>query len=242
MRNDMNKVIGETYRSGGRSIPKLGRQPRDVENFANREGIRRPYQAAWGRYMKETKENNTPMRRYLSKQVGRPWNLVYSEIRRTYDARNPLNNRILELVELFVTTRGLFVQDGQVLETSNYGAASPPNDLFVHPLTGLLCRAKGPSYMSSYRLAEARRQEEKDATIKIVSKTHKLVKVDENWFMVEYAPITAPLARCPESICRDVLTGEVFCEMFRHRNSRIKTYAKSKRQISHGEMKHFGIL
>lgn len=260
MRKDMNKVIDEAYRYGRSLVLKPGRPQRDVENQATREGIRRPYQSGWGRCMKESSDHTTPLRRFLDKQVGRKWDAVFSEICRTYDARNPVNRRILELVARFVTSRGLSAQNGQVVEFSSYGAPSEPRGLFVHPQSGLLCKSIGPSYMDHYRKAEAERQKKVDARSKVVSKSKKLVKVQDVWFIVEFAVVTPPREMAvgytdvaggkrllklidTESICRDVLTGEAFRETLEGYYTKIGLeYAKSKRQASHKELKQFGAI
>ena len=76
MRDDMAKVIVERPRIPAFNCRK-GR-PQALEDLPAREGMRRPHALRGDR--KELNENLTPLRRYLERQVGRPWDKVYSEI------------------------------------------------------------------------------------------------------------------------------------------------------------------
>lgn len=77
MRRDMFKVIVERPRLVEDTARK-GRIPADAVALPSRLGLRRAAQEAGG--YKMLNENLAPLRRYLGKQVGRPWNTVYSEI------------------------------------------------------------------------------------------------------------------------------------------------------------------
>jgi hypothetical protein len=77
MRADMFKVIVERPRLGGKRARK-GRRPRDADDYPKQMGMGRGRKIAgdW----KMLNENLSPLRRFLEKQVGRPWNKIYSEI------------------------------------------------------------------------------------------------------------------------------------------------------------------
>lgn len=138
MRADMNTVVHDVYRHGRGLVLKPGRVARNAEMLPSREGMRRRYHVAWGRSMKEQSESFVALRRYLEKQAGRSWDAVYSELRSRFDARAWRNQRVLEKVRWWVTTTGLFVENGQVLHASDCGPALPPAGLYVHPVTGVL--------------------------------------------------------------------------------------------------------
>lgn len=93
----MHKVIVERPRFGGHGARK-GRRPRDLEDLPVKLGMRRPY----GYYGKELSDHLGPLRRYLRKQVGRPWNKVYSEIcaelRRGHPLHDHLRRHVFEIV------------------------------------------------------------------------------------------------------------------------------------------------
>jgi hypothetical protein len=90
MRSDMFKVIVERPRVGGKDARK-GRPPRDVEDHPSSQGMRRPYQRQGG---KSLNEHLAPLRRFLRKQVGRPWNKVYSEICDGLRAGHPVHDHV----------------------------------------------------------------------------------------------------------------------------------------------------
>src|SRR5258708_15065697 len=76
MREDMAQVIVERPRLHGHNSRK-GRD-RDWDALPSQEGMRRPHKLSGN--WKELNENLAPLRRYLERQVGRPWDKVYSEI------------------------------------------------------------------------------------------------------------------------------------------------------------------
>jgi hypothetical protein len=261
MRSDMSRIVHDSYRYGGGLVTKPGRGPRNIEDVAVREGIRTPHKDGWGRSMKEQRLHASPLRRFLEKQVGRPWNEVFSELSRTFDSRSPINRSVLERFDNWVTTKHLYEENGQVMEAAPYmREPSPVTGLYVHPRTGLLLRSTAKSWKQIYREQSAARQAKEAANERVVSKTKKLLKVDGLWFMVEFAPVMPPreMVICqytnregktvqhtqvdPESICRDVLTGEEFTTRYISYHPKKTTYAKSKRQASRRELKQYGIL
>jgi hypothetical protein len=76
MRDDMARVLVERPRIPAHKARK-GRH-RDFEGLPSHEGMRRAAELSGDRKM--LNENLKPLRRYLEKQVGRPWDTVYSEI------------------------------------------------------------------------------------------------------------------------------------------------------------------
>lgn len=76
MRKDMFKVIVVRPRLTIDAVRKGRSHPHD--HLPTRIGLRRAAREAGG--YKTLNENLAPLRRYLGKQVGRPWNKVYSEI------------------------------------------------------------------------------------------------------------------------------------------------------------------
>jgi hypothetical protein len=89
MRGDMFKVIVERPRRAPMGKPS-GRRPRDLEDLPSKQSMRRHQ----GYYGKELNEHLAPLRRYLGKQVGRPWNQVYSDICRNLRAGHPIHDHV----------------------------------------------------------------------------------------------------------------------------------------------------
>lgn len=84
MREDMFKVIVERPRLvNSNAYKEDGRQFRNDEENGTRLGIKKGYA-----YSKGLNENLAPLRRFLEKQVNRPWDKVYAEIREQIDPRS----------------------------------------------------------------------------------------------------------------------------------------------------------
>lgn len=80
-----------------------------------------------------------PLRGYLRKQVGRPWDKVYSELKQHLDFRSVAGLHIWDHVKSEVTLDTYMRVDGQVGERGRYGVAGVATGLYVHPYTRLLC-------------------------------------------------------------------------------------------------------
>lgn len=100
MRADMSRVIVERPRRGG--FNRRGR-PSPLEDLPTHEGMRRPHVRSGG--AKELNENLSPLRRYLERQVGRPWNKVYSEIAAHLRADNTVQQHVRDHLHNFVAIR-----------------------------------------------------------------------------------------------------------------------------------------
>ena len=250
MRSDMQKVLRDCYRRGG-NVSEKGRAPRDIEELPQREGMRRPYN--WWNSRKEAGWYMTPLYRYLDKQVGRRWDDVYREIRQAFTAQTDANHDVLRRIESHVETRGLFVRDGVVLIHSAYGAPYTPNDLYVHPETNILCRPEGPLRR------RWRWPKHENLDVRVLSHSLELRRIEGIWYEVRVAPVTPPLEErfvttdaagakterrriIKESICRDVVTGTLYEGWALQNMPRGATYATSKRQLSHAELKRHGLL
>lgn len=131
MRPDMARVIVERPRipdpnpRRGRTVP--------LDDLPKQQGMRRPY-APNGKVLNE---NLKPLRRYLEKQVGRPWDKVYAEISAHLRPTSAVQQHVRDHLHDFVavTPRRL----------ANQLRQRPGSDLwyqpfYVHPRTGLLCR------------------------------------------------------------------------------------------------------
>src|SRR4051794_39530831 len=103
MRGDMFKVIVDRprfYAPGGKT---RGRPMRDMDALPSREGMRRRYKT---HEQKLLNDHLAPLRRYLMKQVGRPWNKVFSEICEPLRLDSTMHRHLREHVEDFVSVNG----------------------------------------------------------------------------------------------------------------------------------------
>jgi hypothetical protein len=154
MRPDMHKVIVERERLGG---PVKYRRPgrernRDPDDLPRKEGMRRPHLLCRSR--KSLNENLAPLRKYLRKQVGRPWNAVYSEISARLAPTSPVKQHVRDHLWDFVERHPIEGAGGHMY-AAWHGAGWVhrllEGDLFVDPRSGILRTVK------PYRFYKARR-------------------------------------------------------------------------------------
>ena len=152
MREDMSRVIVERPRLGGGRTRKGRARP--LEDLPKQEGMQRPHMRSgdW----KELNENLAPLRRYLERQVGRPWNKVYSEISRHLRVDNPVQQHVRDHLSDFVAIKPRR-RPGAV-----YGKGQRDRLwyqlLYVDPKDGLLKRTDRLPEAKALRRAEAERK------------------------------------------------------------------------------------
>lgn len=144
MRRDMAKVIVERPRKGGGK----GRKPpwtknADPDDLPSKEGMKKRHIRG---YEKSLNENLRPLERFLNKQVGRPWDKVYSEICDQINTNNAVQKHVRDHVWDFVE-RHVVMKDKHPYHPKLYnwapdGRPLHKGDLFIHPETGLLVRVK----------------------------------------------------------------------------------------------------
>lgn len=183
MRSDMHKVIVERPRllrarwKNKKTALRLTNQQSAQAMDASEDYDGGPRRASSRRHEKWLNENLAPLRRYLMRQVGRPWDKVYGEIRKTIDTRSAIGLHVLQHLEDYVTTDA-FLQDGVVCEWRWRCGAMSVSGLYVHPKTGLLRFAKR---------RKTPRQELPRETVR-VNDTVRYQKIDGLWFRMEYRP------------------------------------------------------
>jgi len=130
--------------------------------------------ASSARHEKDLNENLAPLKRYLMRQVGRPWDKVYSEICRTIDTRSAIGLHVLQHVGSFIAL-DTFIENGRVCERS-WRSVTEVSGLYVHPVTRII------------RLAKRRQTQPKRAELSLVavSETLEFEKIDGLWFQMEY--------------------------------------------------------
>ena len=181
MRDDMAKIIVERPRIPDR-FERKGRA-RPLEDLPQHEGMRRPHLLrSWG---KELNENLQPLRRYLERQVGRPWNKVYAEIAKNLRVDNAVQQHVRDHLHNFVavTPRRVF---GGWDHRSGSGLWYQP--LYVDPVTGLLCRTDRLPEEKARRRAKRNLLPETPARIELAP-DRELRLIDGLWYEVRLAPM-----------------------------------------------------
>jgi hypothetical protein len=103
MRPDMFKVIVDRPRFSVPGGKTRGRPVRDSDEMPAREGMRRRYKVY---ELKLLNDHLAPLRRYLTKQVGRPWDKVFSEICKTLRLDSTMQRHLREHVADLVSVNG----------------------------------------------------------------------------------------------------------------------------------------
>ena len=200
MRDDMFKVIVERPRNvRSNSYDGDGRIYRNSADAPLKLGMKKGYG-----YRKHFNENLAPLKRFLEKQVGRPWDKVYSEIRAVIDARSTMKHHILQHLDDFVAIHTQWKADangnpgdGEIWGTWRYGGMVPLKELriglYVHPQMGLLCRNR--QYVSwSDKQRDARQKLEQRVLERrhVVSRLVQLLCIDGIWYEVELDILPPP--------------------------------------------------
>jgi hypothetical protein len=156
VKKDMAKIIVERPRHKSRRAttddPKGWKRRRhgrdcDLEDLPTREKMTLRYDQ--GEQRKELNENLNPLKRFLRKNVGRPWDKVYSEICERISPNSTVQQHILQHVWDFVEKNTYLGEDGGVWVRGMYGSSDMPiggswrgETLYVHPVDGLLKKAE----------------------------------------------------------------------------------------------------
>ena len=255
MREDMFKVIVERPRN--RWVKRNGSHyPRgELKNEFGGELEDAPRTQGYGHryHEKNLNENLAPLKRYLNRQVGRPWDKVYSELAEHLRLDNAVQRHVFEHVGDFVYIRTRLDAEGRVWgQGRRYG---PPTQLtsgpgarklesyprrealYVHPRTGLLCKVE----------AEPRRRDvQQDPDLRVIDDNTQLHRIEGIWYRIDLAKLLEPLRRMPPNYrpnfrCYDVLLRRYVDEdgnrfgILDRTYGRRDRYAVAKKQLSKRE-------
>ena len=148
MREDMAQVIVERPRLRGGSI-RAKAEARIGTTLPSREGMRRPHVLRGD--PKSLNENLAPLRRYLERQVGRPWDKVYAEIAIRLRVDSAVQQHVRNHLHDFVAVKPRRMS-GWLWRTGDLWWQR----LYVDPRTGLLCRTDRLPEEKARRRARAR--------------------------------------------------------------------------------------
>lgn len=145
MRPDMFKLIVERPRlvhgGGGNSDEPKGYHRRWAR-YGDEETPRFESNARSRRGGKWLNENLAPLRRFLHKQIGRPWNKVFSEICENISLDSAVQSHVRDHVEDFVAINVVMVDGRPRRAPHDYRGFPDPDglrqELYVDPRTGLL--------------------------------------------------------------------------------------------------------
>ncbi len=188
MRADMAKVIVERPRLGGGRRAKgyrrrLARYGED--GSPAREGIKAP----WGNQRKSFNEHLGPLRRYLDSQVGRPWNLVFSEICERINRNSVVQDHVRDHIDQYVKTCVIEIDGVPCSGEGGYTYGRPLRDhawthWYVCPRTGLLRK------LPNHRRPRCGVPEPTPPIEFVrVTETVQCRRIDGEWWLVDLRPL-----------------------------------------------------
>jgi hypothetical protein len=185
MREDMSRVIVERPRIAYRTARK-GRRAVPFDELPARQGMRRAQRERGGD--KQLNENLAPLRRFLERQVGRPWDKVYSEIAERLRVASTVQQHVRDHLRDFVATRprqgihGWYGRDDALWHQR----------LYVDPRDGILKRTdRHPAAKARRREAERSRRKPQADRIALAS-DRELRQIGGIWYEVTLAPLPDP--------------------------------------------------
>jgi hypothetical protein len=215
MRSDMQKIIVErprwgsafpNYKSGLRlHADQVRSAVETADDFDSG-----PARASSARRYKGLNENLAPLRRYLAQQVGRPWDKVFSEIRKNLDTRSALGLHVMQHLEQFIAVK-TFLIDG-VVHARRWRGLDPVEGLYVHPVSGLVRYLK-PKPRRRRRWNEP--DPNREPNFVRLSPTTAFEKIDGIWYRFEYVILDDGLSdllskrQCDSKTIRRIERGEL---------------------------------
>jgi len=179
----MSHVIVERPRHGG-AWARKGRE-RDLDDLPGHEGMRQAHRG--GR--KSLNENLNPLKRFLHKQVGRPWDAVYAEIARHLRADSTVQQHVRDHLEDYVAIRPAPAAGRWwSLRRGSWPWREP---LYVDPADGLLKRTEDLPVVKAARHAEKAKAAPEPDRIPLGPEA-ELRRIDGFWYEIRLAPLPEP--------------------------------------------------
>jgi hypothetical protein len=191
MREDMFKVIVERPRGGrGRANSSRKRLNKDGD-LPTKIGISR-HMSITNAKSKWLSENLAPLRRYLGKQVGRPWNDVHSDILATIKSRDPVQQHILQHIDGYVARYITLDRDGNWINPRGYFRSASPHlwhqRYYVDPIDGHL--KDSVEYWKRHGIDPKpwrRKPAKPDPNKRVLDDMHEIRRIDGIWYEIGYA-------------------------------------------------------
>lgn len=126
-----------------------------------------------------------PLLKFLRRNVGRPWDKIYSELSERLDKRKTTGLHVFEHVEREVKQHCFLGEDGRVYSYRGYGAPNPVYGLYVHPRSGLLCWSDAKTRWQERRAANClERQRQSAWRVRIEGQRH-YVRLNGIWYVAD---------------------------------------------------------
>lgn len=195
----MDKLIVERPRRGSRHAPnepkgyKKRQSKCDIEDLPTKESMSAGRKHGWE--AKELNENLNPLRRFLQKQVGRPWDKVFSELSEHIDMNSTVKRHIWQHVFDTIEDKTFIGPDGEVWTRGHYGGHDSPltyssyKNLYIHPVDGLLKQVKKPK---DYKKNKWKPDNRQDRRVNGPGDT-QFHKINGIWYIAQLKPLPSNL-------------------------------------------------
>lgn len=193
-----------------------------MEDWRRREGIRRPWLKDRPKYLNE---NLAPLRRFLQKNVGRPWDKVYSEVCQRINRNSAVQLHVWQHLRLEVCT------DPNVVLGLVHRWSWPRHGsrFFVDPRSGLL-----------REIRQRRRQHEASAHPHVdrieIDDEREYRRIEGIWYELTLAPLPVNLPSYDMGLKQEFSTREDFLCFYGR-----EVYAVNKRQLSKKEIRKLAL-
>ncbi len=234
MRKDMYKVIVERPRRGAGFSMNRSRHS-DADDLPHQVGMRK-FRDLNGTRSKWLNENLAPLKRFLMKQVGRPWDKVYSEIRENLEADNVVQRHVLDHLDDYVVRNVAVGRFGEWLNGNPEGwAPGRPwwQPLYVDPNDGIL-KKSAKLWKKLGIEPRPRRWKAKDGPHEVerkrISQEAEVRRIGGVWYEIHYG------------VLENVHPGHfVYDKVTHQRVPAQKRHAVRKRQLSTRELADQGL-
>jgi hypothetical protein len=245
MRADMAKVIVERPRKKARAWKKPKGYQRRLRRYGEdgppaREGIK----ACWQGRTKILNEHLGPLRRYLDKQVGRPWNKVFAEICSHINRNSAVQDHVRDHVSLYVATHVILIDGVPCNGEGGWNYGQPLHKLgyrpwYVCPRTGLLRRVK--------KISRKQQRQAKKEILPIfipLGKTLQCRFYGGAWNLVTFKPLPLLPGHRERNTDRDILlnlpVSQLTAEEARQHYG-AEVYAVAQRRLRRRELRQYPI-
>lgn len=189
MRPDLAKVVTERPRHKGYD----NGDHRSAENILDEDMSIKHEPMSMGRGTKQFTDVLGPLVGYLRKQVGRPWDDVYSEICQNFNKNSTTQLHIIDHIFQYVEIHVRMI-DGEPYDSAGVYRINRyrgGEQFYVHPETGLLCQCKQIKFNT--------KKTKKKKLTEVDGRSFK--KIDGIWYeltLVPYPPAPTECSLYPE--------------------------------------------
>lgn len=218
MRDDLDKVLTESPRSGGGGkFPRQIKYKGDLENLDQvsiKTGIRKPYginSDPGNRNTKMFTDQLSPLYGLIRKNIGKNWDKLFSELRKKFKPDSRTHQHIYEHLFQFIEVKtrlheGVVQYNERRLFSGDTNAWKPIDshvEFYVHPKTHCIIKNKRYQNWKQRRNQNEKERLAKEAKFKkVISKDLEACLINDIWYLFEF-DLTPPMEYTEQKEIRD---------------------------------------